>query len=44
MIDLLGRVMLAKNRPDDAVKEFERALTIDPAYAPSKESLARLRR
>jgi tetratricopeptide (TPR) repeat protein len=44
MVDLLGRVMLARNRPDDAVKEFERALAIDPQYAPSKESLANLRR
>jgi len=43
VIDMLGRALLAMNRPEEAAREFERALQIDPGYAPSRQSLAIIR-
>jgi tetratricopeptide (TPR) repeat protein len=41
--EVLGRVLAAMGKIDDARREFERALQIDPKYVPASEGLRSLR-
>lgn len=42
--DLLGRVLGSQGKIDEAVREFERALQIDPTYEQARQDLAVTRR
>jgi Tfp pilus assembly protein PilF len=40
--NVLARVFAAQGKIDDALREFRRALEIDPAYAPARDGLRAL--
>jgi Flp pilus assembly protein TadD len=40
----LGGALAEAGKRDEALRETQRALEIDPDYAPAKENLARLRK
>jgi Flp pilus assembly protein TadD len=40
---MLGRVLASLGKTNDARREFERALALDPSYAPATEGLRRLK-
>ena len=40
--EVLGRVLASASKVDDARREFELALRIDPSYAPASEGLRSL--